>query len=188
MANAIPDLIPMYVQGTMSPENVANIETAISVLYDNLPKMVYITQATIDSMAKMGDRREKEAKAIAKVLKASPNVLFAPLTPARIDDSLVVNDQIYLVQLDVDNLAAYVKKLVDVTGGQSTNWSIFAKHTVDLLAKSGNADAKVILEKLTQALKAIEQEMAAGKLSKSDKELLKEAKATKAAEKINVTA
>jgi hypothetical protein len=184
MANGIPELIPMYVEGTMSPANVANIDAAILVIYDNLPKTSLITQATVDAMSKMGDRREKEAKATAKALKGLPNVLFPPLTPARLEDTLTLNDQVYLIQLDLDNLAAHAKKLVDVTGGQGTNWAIFAKHTADILAKSGNDNAKLILEKLNKALKEVEQEMAANKLSKSDKELLKEAKAAKAAEKL----
>jgi hypothetical protein len=184
MANAIPELIPMYVEGTMSPVNVANIDGAMLIIYDNLPKSSAIAQTVVDLMSKMGDRREKEAKATAKVLKASPNILFPPLTPARLEDTLTLNDQLYLLQLDFDALAAYAKKLVDITGGQGTNWAIFAKHVVDLMAKSGNEDAKVIMEKLSKALKDIEQELAAGKLSKSDKELLKEAKAAKAAEKL----
>ena len=187
MNNAIPELMPTYVTGTLTPENATNIRNAFAVIYDNLPPRPDVTQVAVDAMSKMGDRREKDAKAISKVLKASPNVLFPPLTPQKLADTLTLNDQVYEIQLEVDELSAYVKNLVDVTGAQGTNWAIFAKHTVDFLAKSTNADAKVILEKLIKGLKEVEQEMSVNKLSKSDKEAIKERreaeKAQKAAEK-----
>jgi hypothetical protein len=192
MNNAIPELLPTYVAGTLPPENVVNIKNAFAVIYDNLPPRPDVTQVAVDAMSKMGDRREKDAKAISKVLKASPNVLFPPLTPQKLADTLVLNDQVYEIQLEVDELSAYVKNLVDVTGAQGTNWAVFAKHTVDILSKAQNADAKVILEKLIKGLKEVEQEMSVNKLSKSDKEAIKERrdaeKAQKAADKLQKAA
>ena len=179
MKNAIPELLQSYIEGTMSATQTTNIETALGVVYTNLPTRPLITQIIVDGLAKMGDRREKEAKATAKVLRTSPNVLLPPLTPAALDNTLTLNDQLYLIQLDLEEVTAYVKMLVDLTGAQGTNWAMFAKYMIDLFAKGGNADAKVLIEKLEKALKDVEQELAANKLSKSDKALLKEAKDAK---------
>jgi hypothetical protein len=176
MASPVPDLIPMYVEGVMTQAQIDNINTALILIYQNLPTRPVIIQTVLDNMSKMGDRREKDAKAIAKVLKVSPNILLPPLTPAALSNTLELNDQLYLLQLDFEELSQYAKTLVDITGAQGTNWAIFAKYTVDLLAKLQNPDAKIVMEKLIKALKDVEQEVTAGKLSKSDKAILKEAK------------
>lgn len=141
------NLISVEIPKEVTTEVVAKLQEIKALL---APYTASLTKEDRVALAKMGDKSLAFVSKVVEYVETNPKFIPAMMNVAEFKKDFSANQQMTPLQTLCDQLSESVKDTTILTGSEAYTQALYYYNNVKMFAKTGDTEAKVIYEELSQ--------------------------------------